>query len=362
MQISPNLIKFGGGALAAGVGVGAVVAADKLIGGGDVDRRKTVAGVLAGVGGVAGLGAVLARNSKAFGPLLGAGVGLAAAGVVDAVRGGGTATVLPINDRNAVLKPGDQLPDGVQARPGNVYYSGGELRFDSEVGNQGSAPLQLALHTPQGEKPSTTQVLFNADGTAHERDLLGGLQLDPRPDHQHLHFDDFVYFQLYKAGAGDRPDTSHEIAGGVKQSFYITDVQKYDVKNQANLDAANKLKEHGRVDDSAVKADTVQGISVGMADVYGAGLAGQSFNLPNLAPGRYVLRQSFDPNDEVIEQDEHNNTTDTVIDVKADKSVKVVSSSFAPESAYTTLADGRSVIPSVVDSLAAQPEDRHADG
>jgi hypothetical protein len=361
MQISPNLIKFGGGALATGVGVGAVVAADKLLGGDDVDRRRTVAGVLAGVGGVAGVGAVLARNTKAFGPLLGAGVGLAAAGVVDAVRGGGTATVLPVNDRTSVLKPGDQLPDGVQARPGNVYYTDGELRFDSVVGNQGAAPLQLALHTADGDEPNTTQVLFNADGTAHERGLLSGLQLDTRPDHQHLHFDDFVYFQLYKAGAGDKPDTSKELAGGVKQSFYITDVQGYDVKNQANLDAAQQLKEHGKVDDSAVKADTVQGISVGMADVYGAGLEGQSFHLPNLEPGKYVLRQSFDPNDEVLEQDEHNNTTDTVINVKADHSVKVVSSSFAPEDAYTTLADGRSVIPSVVDSLAAQPDDHDDD-
>jgi hypothetical protein len=343
------------GVLGAGAGVGAVALARKAAGD---DNHKLVSGVLAGLGGAATVGAVLARNTRAFGPLLGAGVGLAAAGVIDAVRGGGTSnadvptpstTPTPVRHQ---LKEGDLLPDGIQATPESVYRQGDELRFDSMVGNQGAAPLELALHFNKDKGTSrTTQVIFNEDGTATERDLQGGLRLDERRDHSHLHFDDFVYFQLYRADRDGHADEKEEIDGGVKQSFYITDVTSFDGANNVNKEAAAKLQAGGRVDRDIVSADAVQGISVNYADVYGAGLDGQSLDIKGLAPGRYVLRQSFDPSDEVLEQDEKNNTADTLIEIKADGSVEKLRTDLAPASAYQTLADGRVVIPSVVDSL-----------
>ena len=251
----------------------------------------------------------------------------------------------------------------MQAAPTNVYRQGNEVRFDSVVGNQGAAPLQLALHFDRdGNTSRTTQVVFNEDGSATERDLQGGLRLDERRDHSHLHFDDFVYFQLYRADEHGRPDLAKgELSGGVKQSFYITDIQRFDVKDPANRAAADKLANKGKVDRNIVDADVAQGISVGMADVYGAGLEGQSLDLGNAAPGRYVLRQAFDPSDEVLEQDERNNVADTLIEVGRDGKVTTIRSEFAPASDYVTLADGRVVIPSVKDSLdgarAAQAED-----
>ncbi|MCW2927934.1 MAG: hypothetical protein JWM86_1902, partial [Thermoleophilia bacterium] len=330
------------------------------------DTRKLVSGILAGVGTAAGAGAILARNTKAFGPLLGAGVGLAAAGVVDAIRAGGSTPAAPADtgDRLATLKQGDLLPDGVQAAPTDVYRQGDEIRFDSVVGNQGAAALQLALHfDEQAGSSRTTQVIFNQDGTASERDLQGGLRLDERRDHSHLHFDDFVYFQLFNADGSGRPKVDSEIAGGVKQSFYITDIDSFDVKDPKNQELASKLQAKGKVDRDIVDADVVQGISVGMADVYGAGLEGQSFKVPNLQPGRYVLRQSFDPSDEVLEQDERNNVADTLIEVGQDGKVRTVRSDFAPSGDYQQLADGRIVIPSVVDSLAHnRTEHAHAAG
>jgi hypothetical protein len=236
-----------------------------------------------------------------------------------------------------------------------VELEDGQLRFDSVVGNVGAAPFQIALHMPKdGEDAgSTTQVVFNQDGTATERPLQGGLALDARKDHSHLHFDDFVYFQLYKADGSGRPDiASGEIAQGEKQSFYITDVQQFDHVNGENRAAADKLAMKGRVDSNIVKADVHQGISVGYADVYGAGIAGQSLDVGDIAPGRYVLRESFDPNDEALEQHERNNTADTLIEIDADKNVRIVNSKLAPASDYTVLEDGREVIPSVVDSMA----------
>jgi hypothetical protein len=369
-SIPPTLLKVGGGALAAGAGIGAVALATKLSSPEQPDRRQLVSGLLAGAGGVAAVGAVLARNTGAFGPLLGAGIGLAGAGVVDAIRSakqgvgvGGGDTPAPPNRLDS-LADGTLLPDGVQAAPTTVYRQGNEVRFDSVVGNQGAAPLQLALHFDQAEGSSrTTQVLFNEDGTATERDLQGGLRLDERRDHSHLHFDDFVYFQLYRADGQGRPDIAGgELSGGVKQSFYITDIQRFDVADPKNREAADKLANKGKVDRNIVDADVAQGISVGMADVYGAGLEGQSLDLGKAEPGRYVLRQTFDPSDEVLEQDERNNVADTLIEVGADGTVTTISSEFAPASDYVTLEDGRIVIPSVKDSLDGARSAHDGDG
>ena len=357
-SITSSIPKIALGGLAAGAGVGAVALASTASSE-DPGRRKLVSGILAGVGGAAAAGSLLLRGSSAFGPVLGAGIGLAAAGAIDALRGGGMPD--SVKQRHGDLRRGDLLPDGVQAAPTKVYRQGDDVRFDSVVGNRGAAPLQLALHFNREEGSSrTTQVVFNEDGTASERDLQGGLRLDERRDHSHLHFDDFVYFQLYRADEQGRPDVdAGELSGGVKQSFYITDIQQFEVDDAGNRRAADKLANKGRVDRNIVDADVAQGISVGMADVYGAGLEGQSLSLGDAAPGRYVLRQSFDPSDEVLEQDERNNVADTLFEVGEDGTITTIRSDFAPEEAYTTLPDGRIVIPSVVESLEQAREHLH---
>lgn len=355
--IPPNVLKVGGAVLAAGAGIGAVTLASKLTAA-SPERRQLVDGLLAGAGGIAAVGAVLARNTSAFGPLLGAGIGLAGAGIVDAVRGSGgadgsIAAVDPRAQRLAQLKDGSILPDGVQAAPRNVYRDGDTLRFDSVIGNQGGAPLHLALRADDVRKPGlTTQVFYNEDGTASELEMQSGLRLDARRDHSHLHFDDFVFFQLYRADKDGNADVSGgEVAGAVKQSFYITDIQSFAVPDAKNVETASRLANKGKVDRGIVDAPVSHGISVGMADVYGAGLEGQALPIEGLEPGRYVLRQTFDPSDEVIEQDERNNTADTLVEIGPDRTVTTVRSAFAPESAYETRDDGRIVIPSVVESL-----------
>lgn len=350
---------------AAGVGTAALttLAPDERPG-------RKVAGIATAAAGTAvAAGSLLARNGAAFGPLLGIGVGMAGAGAVDLLRGAGgvaqgdLAKDVLTGAATGAIPPRLLLPDGVQAPPEQVYVRGDELRFNSVVGNRGSAPLQLALHRgPNDELSDTNQVMFYEDGTATEQPLQGELRLDARADHSHLHFDDFVFFQLYKAGAGDRPDiAAGEIDKGVKQSFYITDVQQYPDVPAENLAAASKLSARGRVDRDALPADVMQGISVGWADVYGSGLEGQSLNVKDAAPGRYVLRQTFDPNDQVKEADERNNTQDVVIDIGRDRSVHVVKSGPAPASEYVTRPDGRVVIPAVEQGME-RGVDGHSDG
>jgi hypothetical protein len=355
--ITSNVLRYGGAVVAAGAGIGAVALATRASGEGS-GQRTGVSAALAAVGGAAVTGALLLRGRAASTPLLGAGLGLVAAGGFDAARSAiasrGSASPPRVTvDRLEELRDGDLLPDGVQAAPNQLYREGNEVRFDSVVGNQGAAPLQLALHFDEASGSSrTTQVVFNEDGTAAERELQGGLRLDERRDHSHLHFDDFVYFQLYRADESGQTDVAAgEISGGVKQSFYITDIQPFAVADPANRAAADKLANKGRVDRNILPADVMQGISVGMADVYGAGLQGQSLSLGDAKAGRYVLRETFDPSDEVLEQDERNNVMDTVFEVGADGKVTKLESSFVPAEQYVTLADGRIVVPAVKDSL-----------
>jgi hypothetical protein len=311
------------------------------------------------------------------------------------------------------------LPDGEQFQPGSVTLSGGTLSFDSEVANTGQAPLELALNlNDDGVTKDVNQVLFHADGTTSLTPLKrAGFENDTRPDHDHLHFDDFVYFQLYRADSGHAPSKTpdaiaggvgiaaaaaslalkgklrmfgvagglglaalagidalrkHDVPGsdnpvgpeltkGVKQSFFITDVTKVDGVPAENRAKANTLPGKGEVEHQGIDADVIQGISVGSADVYGAGLDGQSLNVGNLAPGRYVLRQTFDPNDEVKELDERNDSRDTVIEVSRDHKVRVVSSKLVDAAKYTKLADGREVIPEVVASMQKYYANRPAE-
>ena len=374
---------LGGAAIFAGVAGGATVAG-RLTGAGGSKALDAGAGVAGGATLLAALKFGKSLPGAARGALIAGGAGLIAASALDAVIGGSHAAAgTPVPTRNPTpvpepvppatgpvtgpnpqqqLLPGDQLPDGEQFQPPLVELDGKTLRFDSMVANTGQAPLEMALKVDASGTPtSTDQVIFNADQSKRSIPIRGSFERDDRGDHNHLHFNDFVYFQLYKADArgkavegaarGVGKASGGQLAAGIKQSFFITDVQQVSNVPAANRAAADRLEMHGQFDPTAVPADTLQGISVGAADVYGASLDGQSLDVGNLAPGKYVLRQTFDPNDEMVEMDERNNSRDVLIKVTANHQVSVVGSKLVDKARYETLPDGRTVVPSVVNAM-----------
>jgi hypothetical protein len=333
-----------------------------------IKRSMLAAGsaVAAGVGGgvVAGSATGWDRNALAVGVGTGtaaaSAIGFRGAGRIAGVAIGGSAAAVAgaqaLTSRNTspsgTQPVRDLLPDGEQFEPATVSLLRGRLRFDSEIANTGQAPLQIALDMDSETGHfGAQQVIFRSDQTKELRPLVrAGFAADEREDHQHLHFDDFVYFQFYNADE-EGAATGPELAKGLKQSFFITDIVSTDGVPPENRAAANQLRARGNVDFSGIDADVVQGISVGMADVYGAGLAGQSLNVGRLKPGEYVLRQTFDPNDEIDELNERNNSRDVTIRVDAQQHMEVVGSQLVAADSYAQQDDGREIVPTVVDSM-----------
>src|SRR4030095_10043890 len=59
-----------------------------------------------------------------------------------------------------------------------------------------------------------------------------------------------------------------------------------------------------------------QGISVGWADVYSQSLPDQWIDVTDVAPGRYWLEVVADPDNQIVESNEENNTTRIAINLK----------------------------------------------
>lgn len=347
MRITPGIATAA--AFAGGAGLTTAVAHLAAPDSGARRAAQIGSGLLGGLiaAGAFTLGRSLPANVRTA--LIGAGGGMAAAGVVDAVAGaiGSTAADGP-------LRRGDVLPDGEQLQPEQIYVQGNDLRFDSFVANTGKAPLQLALHaSADGTTSTTNQVIYNENGTRRQVPIRGGFNLDTRSDHNHLHFNDFVYFQLFRTDASGSP--TDQLSAGIKQSFFITDVADATGAPAENVAAwqeiQRKLEARGETVSTGIDATTTQRISVGKADVYGAGLQGQSLDISTVEPGVYVLRQTFDPNDEVIEMDERNNSRDIRIEITADRQVRVLDSHLVDPTLYERQADGRTIIPSVVEAM-----------
>jgi len=206
-------------------------------------------------------------------------------------------------------KAGDILPDVTPIAPKtmNVYEDNGKrfLEFSSTLINVGQGPLEIAFNprtfgdvkqrvlTRQGER---REVASNATMTKDDRDT-----------HQHTHLNDFARYSLYKAkpdGTADRLVAEHH-----KVSFLITDTD-------SPLSAMDP-NGHRRRSSIASAGRVVQGMSSGSGDTYGSGLEGQQFDISGVAPGKYVLRVTFDPNDRLAEANETNNQFDTVVTLRA---------------------------------------------
>lgn len=325
------------------MGVVGVSATAGVITGGVAGHRGTGLGWIAGATGVGTLVASgIAKGPLRYG-LMGLGVGLVAGALggrsaageqaqlgvdnVDTpgplehvkVIGSRFAPAAPaVTGNNAYSpQPGDLLPDGAQIAPENIsIQKEGDkrvLRFDSVVGNVGRGPLHLAFDNREsGGTSDTRQVVVNDKGEYRKVDMNGTFDFDDRAEHQHTHFDDFERYELRRLNADD--SVGEQVGENYKASFYIMNVRDLSPQ-ELGRPMSDTDKTLGAVNFSGVQADTQQGISVGSADVYGAGLEGQTLDVSNLKPGKYVLRQIFDPLNRFAESDETNNVHDTQIEL-----------------------------------------------
>lgn len=309
-------------------GAGAIVSSHSASSRPSAADSSRNAALAAGISLAAGLGATLGARMLHGLPqtlLTGAGVGLLAGGAIGAstsllrlsnridqfqrVKPDGTnAQVLHTETDGAFQAlPGDLLPDITPVAAADVQITGSkgqrQLRFSTSYANIGRGPLEMVLS--DSGAGATQQAIYNSDGTRRKVDVNGSYIFDTRPGMQHLHFDDFGRFELFKADGNGV--ATEKVSDNFKVSFLITNTDHF----MPQLDPDGLHQRTGYKAGSAV-----QGMSVGWGDTYASGLSGQFVDFTNQSDGQYILRMTFDPNHHFAEVSRDNNSFDTLVTVK----------------------------------------------
>jgi len=202
------------------------------------------------------------------------------------------------------------LPDMTPLVASDVHVERGNgwrwLRFETGLANIGRGPLEVRPNDRRrcrGAQRHATQIAYHdVDGseffrrskdTETSRRSAGCMVF--HPDHDHWHLEAASRYTLR------RPDGKNVIVASKKMSFCLRDSER--VPEQYGT------FRHGLFY-GACSRNSPQGISAGWVDVYQSFLPGQALRLPRrLDNGRYCLQLRVDPQDQLRESDETNNTS-----------------------------------------------------
>jgi len=175
------------------------------------------------------------------------------------------------------------------SQPGRVLF-----RFSNGVANIGKGRMEIRGGAVSGSTQQVYQRIYNTHG-GHSNRLAGTFIF--HPDHRHTHFEDFSDYKIRMivgtSGVGEI------LAKTEKVSFCLIDWTVY------NPSLAN----HSPRPHYLSCGSTVQGISVGWADIYESSLPGQWIDVTDIPSGQYWLESTADPKNRLKESNETNNTT-----------------------------------------------------
>lgn len=177
------------------------------------------------------------------------------------------------------------------------------LRFETAVANTGSGPLEVAYRV---EPPATNayQVIHHAGGTTSDRFAVAS---EFHPTHAHFHFKDFYVTRLWKLDDGGK--TGREpVTSGSKSGFCPEDSGG----SQRNYSCLTDYRM------GPAGPEQVVGISAGAYDTYRVHLPDQYLEITNVTDGRYVLEIEIDPDDNVAESNERDNSVCVAIRITGD--------------------------------------------
>lgn len=172
------------------------------------------------------------------------------------------------------------------------------MRLSSTIGNRGPGPLEIWGGNVDEDSLSqeVNQRIYNLNGTL--RDRLAG-HFEYHSAHGHIHFEGFATYNLRTVTSGN--GVGSIVASGGKTSFCILNLRNYwpDLYNSAQI-------RDGR---GGGGCGTLQGLSVGYADIYNSELPGQFIDVSGVPSGSYWLEVIADPDNHILESNEANNTT-----------------------------------------------------
>jgi hypothetical protein len=180
------------------------------------------------------------------------------------------------------------------------------LRFSATIVNVGPGPLLVTAHRsfPFRDDWRVLQRVEDAEGGYSERDtgarlILGG------DGHDHWH--------VMGAEAHQVETVAGEVVGGlVKSGFCFFD----NVGHRLSLPDAPSQAVHVSAEcGSGFDRDVAMGISVGWGDQYQWYLLDQTIEITGVPDGQYRIRAIADPANAIMEADERNNETWTLVDL-----------------------------------------------
>jgi hypothetical protein len=196
-----------------------------------------------------------------------------------------------------------------------------EIRFSTRSWNNGTGPLELRAGDIDSEGQQVDQRVYKSDGS-YEDYFVGKFVWHEL--HNHFHFENYALYNLAPINA---PGGS--IKSGTKTTFCVMDTNKID----GSLPGAPGTAHY------ATCGNVVQGMSVGWADTYGSGLAGQSVDFTGNPTGDYCLSIMIDPKTRLVESNEDDNLSQTLLHVDVERaSVTVLSSAGCTPAGGTPVA------------------------
>jgi hypothetical protein len=206
------------------------------------------------------------------------------------------------------------LPDLVTRLHTELYVQAGQLRLSNTVGNRGIGPLEVYPEATSGNdcdadgdptndryafqrvfqdssNPNSAGYFVRSQDTASTSHQVGCMVF--HPTHHHWHFADFARYVL-------RTESTGAVAArATKASFCLTDGER----SFPTLPGSPRSYYYAGGCDST----SIEGISIGWSDTYGALLDGQSIAIAGLPSGNYCLGSTADPRDRLDEINESNN-------------------------------------------------------
>jgi hypothetical protein len=176
----------------------------------------------------------------------------------------------------------------------------GFLDFAATEWDAGPAAMVIdGFRKPSARVMASYQYFYNSDGTPAGHKRIGKMEWDPRPGHEHWHFEDFARYSLLDA-------SQTEVVRSRKAGFCLANTDAVDftvpgaVWNPYNTDLTTAC---GDLTALAVR----EVLLTGSGDTYYQSKPGQSFNVKDLPNGVYYVQIEVNPDLHMWEADTTNN-------------------------------------------------------
>ena len=240
------------------------------------------------------------------------------------------------------------LPDLVVERPQELYLAKTRsvlrLRTSNTVANQGTGPLEITggdesdpacfvpgrpvgrptMQTIYDDDPSATGSIghfWRGDDEASTSRDAGCSRFHDA--HDHWHFDNFARFALFSERTGNRVGVARKV------SFCVLDTDRPYPDLDGSPPASYYPQDPGGANPKtpSCSATSVDGVSIGWEDTYGASLPGQGIDITGIRRGSYCLVLEADPATDaapaggLLERDESNNVRDLRLRIRPRREV-----------------------------------------